>query len=66
MTILSRAIMPDISLSDPLLLQTKSDELMAATGMDTLTHAIEAFVSSLSWSLTDPHANHAISFLMKV
>ena len=65
MTILSRAIMPDISLNDPLLLQTKSDELMAATGMDTLTHAIEAFVSSLSWSLTDPHANHAICLVAK-
>jgi alcohol dehydrogenase class IV len=60
MTIVSRAIMPEISLVDPLLLQTKSPELIAATGMDTLTHAIEAYVSSLSWILTDPHAVHAI------
>ena len=60
MTILSRAIMPDISLIDPRLLQTKPTELVAATGMDTLTHAIEAYVSSLSWPLTDPHAIHAV------
>jgi alcohol dehydrogenase class IV len=65
MTILSRAIMPDISLIDPLLLQTKSPELIASTGMDALTHAIEAFVSSLSWPLTDPHASHAIQMVFR-
>ncbi|MEW6349428.1 MAG: iron-containing alcohol dehydrogenase [Thermodesulfobacteriota bacterium] len=63
MTILSRAIMPDISLIDPRLLQTKPADLMAATGMDTLTHALEAYVSSLSWPLTDPHAIHAIELV---
>ncbi len=61
--VLSRAIMPDISIIDPTVLQTKSRELIAATGMDTLTHAIEAFVSSLSWPLTDPHAIHAIQLV---
>jgi alcohol dehydrogenase class IV len=65
MTILSRAIMPDISLIDPRLLQSKSAELIASTGMDTLTHAIEAFVSSLSWPLTDPHASHAIKLVFR-
>jgi 1,3-propanediol dehydrogenase len=65
MTILSRAIMPDISLIDPRLLQTESEELIASTGMDALTHAIEAFVSSLSWSLTDPHATHAIELVFR-
>lgn len=63
MCILSRVIMPDISIIDPTLLQTKSPELIAATGMDTLTHAIEAYVSSLSWPMTDPHAIHAIELV---
>lgn len=63
MTILSRAIMPDISLIDPRLLHTKSRDLIASTGVDTLTHAIEAYVSSLSWPLTDPHAIHAIELV---
>ncbi len=63
MTILSRAITPDITLVDPQLLTTKPAELVAATGMDTLTHAIEAFVSSLSWPMTDPHAIHAIELV---
>jgi alcohol dehydrogenase class IV len=65
MTILSRAIMADVSLIDPMLLQTKMPELIAATGMDALTHAIEAFVSSLSWPMTDPHAIHAIELVFK-
>jgi 1,3-propanediol dehydrogenase len=63
--ILSRAIMPDISIIDPTVLQTKPRELIAATGMDTLTHAIEAYVSSLSWPMTDPHAVHAIELVNK-
>ncbi len=65
MTILSRAIMPDISLIDPRLLQSEPSELIASTGMDALTHAIEAFVSSLSWPLTDPHACHAIKLVFR-
>jgi alcohol dehydrogenase class IV len=65
MTILSRAIMPDISLIDPRMLQTKTAELIASTGMDALTHAIEAYVSSLSWPLTDPHASHAIKLVFR-
>jgi alcohol dehydrogenase class IV len=65
MTILSRAIMPDISLIDPRLLKTKSMELIASTGMDALTHAIESLVSSLSWPMTDPHACHAIQMVFR-
>jgi alcohol dehydrogenase len=65
MTILSRAIMPDISLIDPQMLRTKTPELIASTGMDALTHAIEAYISSLSWSLTDPHATHAVELVFR-
>ncbi len=65
MTILSRAIMPNISLIDPRLLQSKPEELIASTGMDALTHAIEAFVSSLAWPLTDPHACNAIKMVFR-
>jgi 1,3-propanediol dehydrogenase len=65
MTILSRAIMPDISLIDPRLLKTKSAELIASTGMDALTHAIESLVSSLSWPMTDPHASHAVQMVCR-
>ncbi|TDP97079.1 iron-containing alcohol dehydrogenase [Labedaea rhizosphaerae] len=59
-TIISRTLVPDISLVDPRLLTTMPDWLNAATGLDALTHAIEAFVSRAHNILTDQHALHAV------
>lgn len=58
-TIISRAIVPEISVIDPRLLTTMPDGLNAATGLDALTHAIESFVSRAHNRLTDHHALHA-------
>lgn len=58
-TIISRTLVPDISIIDPRLLITMPDELNAATGLDALTHAIEAYVSRAHNRLTDHHALHA-------
>ena len=44
-TIMGRALVPDVSVIDPRLLLTMPDWLNAATGLDALTHGIEAFVS---------------------
>jgi 1,3-propanediol dehydrogenase len=44
-TIGGRALVPDISLTDPELLTTMSGELSAHTGIDALSHAIESCVS---------------------
>src|ERR1700756_525194 len=44
-TIGGRAIVPDISLTDPEVLTTMSGELSAHTGIDALSHAIESCVS---------------------
>ena len=44
-TIGGRAIVPDISVTDPALLTTMSPELTAHTGIDALSHAIESSVS---------------------
>lgn len=56
MTIMGRSIVPDISLTDPRLLTTMPQDLAAATGLDALTHAIEAFVSLGHNPLADGHA----------
>lgn len=58
-TIISRTLVPDISVIDPRLLTTMPEELNAATGLDALTHAIEAYVSRAHNRLTDHHALHA-------
>ncbi|WP_153730580.1 iron-containing alcohol dehydrogenase [Sporosarcina obsidiansis] len=60
MTIVSKSLVPDISIVDPTVLSTKSARLTASTGLDVLTHAIESYVSIASNPLTDVHAKNAI------
>lgn len=60
MSIISKSLVPDICISDPHLLASVDSRLTAYTGMDTLTHAIEAYVSVAATSFTDVHALNAI------
>ncbi|MEO8889759.1 MAG: iron-containing alcohol dehydrogenase [Jatrophihabitantaceae bacterium] len=55
-TIMGRALVPDLSLTDPRLLVTMPTDLAAATGLDALTHAIESYVSLAHNPLADGHA----------
>jgi alcohol dehydrogenase len=64
-TIIGRGLVPDISLTDPRLLTTMPDELNAATGLDALTHGIEAYVSKAHHPLTDLHALSAVRLIGK-
>ncbi len=61
--IVSKALVPDISLIDPETLQTLNREQFIAASLDTLSHAVEAFVSTASSVLTDRHSLGAISLL---
>ncbi|MBF4693206.1 alcohol dehydrogenase-like regulatory protein ErcA [Fusibacter ferrireducens] len=63
--IISKKVVPDLALIDPELLTTMDDYLTACTGMDALTHAIEAYVSNASSSFTDLHALEAIRLISK-
>lgn len=63
MTIISKSLVPDIAIVDPHTLTTKEPELTAATGMDVLTHAIEAYVSIAATPLTDVQAKNALSLV---
>ena len=53
-------ITPDIAIVDPELAETMPAKLVAHTGMDALTHAIEAYVATLNSPFTNPLAMEAI------
>ena len=58
-------ITPDVAIVDPDLAETMPKKLVAHTGMDAMTHAIEAYVSTANCDFTDPLAIHAIEMIQK-
>ena len=56
-------ITPDIAIVDPELAHTMPKKLVAHTGMDALTHAIEAYVSTAASEFTDAPALHAMKMI---
>ncbi|MCT4509141.1 MAG: L-threonine dehydrogenase [Tepidibacter sp.] len=63
MAIVDNHTTPTVSVNDPLLMVEKPASLTAATGMDALTHAIEAFVSTEATPVTDACALMAIELI---
>lgn len=56
---------PNIAINDPVLMVGKPAALTAATGMDALTHAVEAYVSTIATPITDACAIKAIELVAK-
>ncbi|MBE6037272.1 MAG: iron-containing alcohol dehydrogenase [Clostridiales bacterium] len=56
-------ITPDIAIVDPDLAETMPKKLVAHTGMDAMTHAIEAYVSTANCNYTDGLALHSIKMI---
>ncbi len=56
-------ITPDVAIVDPDLAETMPKKLVAHTGMDAMTHAIEAYVSTAHCDYSDPLALHAIKMI---
>lgn len=65
MAIVDVNILPDIAINDPTLMVSMPKSLTAATGMDALTHAIEAYVSTNSTPITDACAVKSIQLIFK-
>jgi alcohol dehydrogenase class IV len=61
--IISKSVVPDLALIDPETLTTMNPYLAACTGLDALTHAIEAYVSTARSAMTNLHAIEAIRLL---
>lgn len=65
MSIISRSLVPNISIIDPTTLKTKSKELIIAAAVDALAHAIESYVSKLSSPFTESQSLKAIELIMR-
>lgn len=65
MSIISRTLVPNVSIIDPNLLTTKPRELIIAAALDALSHAVEAHVSKLAFPLTEIHSLRAIELIIK-
>ena len=65
MSIISRTLVPNISIIDPELLTTKSEELIISSAIDALAHAIEAYTSTIASTLTETQSLKAVDLIMK-
>ena len=63
MAIVDRNVTPLLSVNDPSLMAAMPKGLTAATGMDALTHAIEAYVSTAATPITDACALKAVELI---
>ncbi len=65
MAIVDKNVTALLSVNDPSLMEGMPASLTAATGMDALTHAIEAYVSTAASPVTDACAVKAIELIAK-
>ncbi|EIW6614575.1 L-threonine dehydrogenase [Clostridium perfringens] len=63
MALVDKHLTPIIAVNDPMLMLAMPKSLTAATGMDALTHAIEAYVSTSATPITDACAEKAIELI---
>lgn len=62
---ISKMLVPDVSLLDPIVTLTMSYEVSIDTALDTLAHAIESYVSPIASFVTEPLALSAIERVVK-
>ncbi len=65
MSIISRSLVPNISIIDPDLLLSKDADLILASAIDAMAHAVESYVSKLATPITRMHSHKAIELIVK-
>jgi alcohol dehydrogenase len=65
MSIITRTLVPNISIVDPLILQTKSEILIIQSAVDALAHAIEAYLSTIASPFTEMQSLKAIDLIIR-
>ncbi|PID72694.1 MAG: alcohol dehydrogenase [Desulfobulbus propionicus] len=63
MSIITRTLVPNISIVDPLILRTKSDSLIIQSATDAMAHAIEAYLSRIASPFTEMHSLKAVELI---
>lgn len=63
MSIITRTLVPNISIVDPLILETKSELLIIQSAVDALAHAVEAYLSVIASPFTQMHSLKAIELI---
>lgn len=64
MSIITRTLVPNIAIIDPLILRTKSETLIIHSAVDALAHAIESYMSIISSPFTEMHSLKAIDTII--
>ncbi len=65
MSIITRTLVPNIAIVDPLILRTKSEKLIIQSAVDALAHAIESYVSRISSPFTEMQSLKAIDLILR-
>ena len=65
MSIITRTLVPNISIVDPLILRTKPESLIIHSAIDALAHAIEAYMSRIASPFTEMHSLKAVDLILK-
>ena len=64
MSIKGPKMYPAVSIVDPDLIKTLPPDIIASTGLDALTHAVEAYLSKPATLITDNHAVKAVKLIL--
>ncbi|MDR3632177.1 MAG: iron-containing alcohol dehydrogenase [Desulfocapsaceae bacterium] len=65
MSIITRTLVPNISIVDPLILRTKTETLITQSAIDALAHAIEAYTSTIASEFTKMQSLKAIDLIIR-
>lgn len=65
MSIITRTLVPNISIVDPLILRTKTETLIIHSAIDALAHAIESYLSTISSPFTEMQSLKAIDLIIR-
>lgn len=65
MSIITRTLVPNIAIVDPLILKTKTTKLIIQSAVDALAHAVESYLSIIASPFTEMHSLKAIDLILR-